>query len=45
MHLPDRLPGKTLEAKVLLLSSVLLSRPAGASVMSAEIDYQIFRVF
>ena len=41
-----RVTGKThLKAAALLLSPLLLSGPAGASIVSAEIDYQIFRDF
>ncbi|HAX9834317.1 S6 family peptidase [Escherichia marmotae] len=36
---------KHLKAAALLLSPLLLSGPAGASIVSAEIDYQIFRDF
>ncbi|GDA82304.1 serine protease EspP [Escherichia coli] len=36
---------KYLKAAALLLSPLLLSGPAGASIVSAEIDYQIFRDF
>lgn len=36
---------KHLKAAALLLSPLLLSDPAGASIVSAEIDYQIFRDF
>lgn len=36
---------KHLKAAVLLLSPLLLSGPAGASIVSSEIDYQIFRDF
>lgn len=36
---------KHLKAVALLLSPLLLSGPAGASIVSAEIDYQIFRDF
>ncbi len=36
---------KHLKAAALLLSPLLLSGPAGASTVSAEIDYQIFRDF
>ncbi|ENT2734520.1 S6 family peptidase [Escherichia coli] len=36
---------KYLKAAALLLSPLLLSSPAGASIVSAEIDYQIFRDF
>ncbi len=36
---------KHLKAAALLLSPLLLSSPAGASIVSAEIDYQIFRDF
>lgn len=41
-----RVTGKNhLKAAALLLSPLLLSGPAGASIVSAEIDYQIFRDF
>lgn len=36
---------KHLKVAALLLSPLLLSCPAGASIVSAEIDYQIFRDF
>ncbi|HGB1098604.1 TPA: S6 family peptidase [Salmonella enterica subsp. enterica serovar Enteritidis] len=36
---------KYLKAAALLLSPLLLSGPAGASIVSADIDYQIFRDF
>lgn len=36
---------KYLKTTALLLSPLLLSSPAGASIISAEIDYQIFRDF
>ncbi|ELO4994072.1 autotransporter outer membrane beta-barrel domain-containing protein [Escherichia coli] len=36
---------KHLKAAALLLSPLLLSGPTGASIVSAEIDYQIFRDF
>ncbi len=36
---------KHLKAAALLLSPLLLSGPAGASIVSAEIDYQLFRDF
>ncbi|EFC7370184.1 autotransporter outer membrane beta-barrel domain-containing protein [Escherichia coli] len=41
-----RVTGKKYQkAAALLLSPLLLSGPAGASIVSAEIDYQIFRDF
>lgn len=41
-----RVTGKNhLKAAALLLYPLLLSGPAGASIVSAEIDYQIFRDF
>ncbi len=40
-----RVTGMHLKAAALLLSSLLFSGPAGASIVSAEIDYQIFRDF
>ena len=41
-----RITGKKYQkAAALLLSPLLLSGPAGASIVSAEIDYQIFRDF
>ncbi|MEB7742617.1 hypothetical protein NGB58_26340, partial [Escherichia coli] len=40
-----RIVGKTHLKTVLVLSSLLFTGPACASVVSAEIDYQIFRDF